>query len=44
MGAYTRKDKAEVKRDYEKVFDIFPRLKEERSQMAGTLSGGNNKC
>ena len=43
MGAYTRKDKAEVKRDYEKVFDIFPRLKERRSQMAGTLSGGEQQ-
>ena len=43
MGAYTRKDKAEVKRDYEKVFDIFPRLKERRSQIAGTLSGGEQQ-
>ncbi|NLZ49405.1 MAG: ABC transporter ATP-binding protein [Clostridiales bacterium] len=43
MGAYTRKDKAEVKRDYEKVFDIFPRLKERKNQMAGTLSGGEQQ-
>lgn len=43
MGAYTRKDKAEVKKDYEKVFDIFPRLKERKSQMAGTLSGGEQQ-
>lgn len=43
MGAYTRKDKVEVKKDYEKVFDIFPRLQERKSQMAGTLSGGEQQ-
>lgn len=43
MGAYTRKDKAQIKKDYEKVFEIFPRLKERKSQMAGTLSGGEQQ-
>lgn len=43
MGAYTRKDKGEVKKDYEKVFSLFPRLLERREQMAGTLSGGEQQ-
>ncbi len=44
MGAYTRKDgKAAVDGDYEKVFTIFPRLKERKSQLAGTLSGGEQQ-
>ncbi len=44
MGAYTRKDgKAAVDSDYEKVFTIFPRLKERKSQLAGTLSGGEQQ-
>lgn len=40
LGAYIRKDKAGIKRDYEHVFEKFPRLKERINQMAGTLSGG----
>ena len=40
MGAYTRKDKGEIEATLEKVYDRFPRLKERRNQMAGTLSGG----
>ncbi|MFU0825182.1 ABC transporter ATP-binding protein [Clostridium sp.] len=43
MGAYSRKDKAEIKKDYEKIFEIFPRLLERKSQMAGTLSGGEQQ-
>lgn len=43
MGAYTRKDKAEIKKDYEKVFSLFPRLLERKSQLAGTLSGGEQQ-
>lgn len=43
MGAYTRKDKAEIKKDYEEVFAKFPRLLERRNQMAGTLSGGEQQ-
>ncbi len=42
MGAYTRSD-AEVARDMDHVFTIFPRLKERRSQVAGTLSGGEQQ-
>lgn len=43
MGAYTRKDKAQVKKDYEVVFTRFPRLKERIKQVAGTLSGGEQQ-
>lgn len=43
MGAYVRNDAAEVARDIDKVFAIFPRLKERRDQLAGTLSGGEQQ-
>jgi branched-chain amino acid transport system ATP-binding protein len=43
MGAYTRKDKAEIKADFEKVFSLFPRLLERKTQTAGTLSGGEQQ-
>jgi branched-chain amino acid transport system ATP-binding protein len=43
MGAYVRKDVAGVKADIERVFELFPRLKERRRQTAGTLSGGEQK-
>ncbi len=43
MGAYIRNDKAEIALDLEKAFTIFPRLKERRSQLAGTLSGGEQQ-
>lgn len=43
MGAYTRVDKLEVKKDFEKVFSLFPRLLERKEQMAGTLSGGEQQ-
>jgi branched-chain amino acid transport system ATP-binding protein len=42
IGAYTRRDEM-VKADFEKVFRYFPRLKERRSQIAGTLSGGEQQ-
>ncbi|MBA3625196.1 MAG: ABC transporter ATP-binding protein [Methylibium sp.] len=42
MGAFSRKDK-EIDADLEKVFDIFPRLKERRRQLAGTMSGGEQQ-
>ena len=42
MGAFTRQD-AEVDSDMERVFDLFARLKERRSQLAGTLSGGEQQ-
>lgn len=43
MGAYLRKDKKEVQKDMELVFERFPRLKERRRQLAGTLSGGEQQ-
>jgi len=43
MGAYTRNDRAEVRADTERVFDLFPRLRERRRQTAGTLSGGEQQ-
>ena len=42
MGAYTRRDK-EIDSDLERVFGIFPRLKERRQQLAGTMSGGEQQ-
>lgn len=43
MGAYKRKDKAEIKADYEMVYKRFERLLERRKQIAGTLSGGEQQ-
>lgn len=43
MGAYLRKDKKEIQADMETVFTRFPRLKERRKQLAGTLSGGEQQ-
>lgn len=43
MGAYTRKDHANIKSDLEMVFSRFPRLKERLKQVAGTLSGGEQQ-
>ncbi|GAB6157397.1 ABC transporter ATP-binding protein [Desulfotomaculum varum] len=43
MGAYSRKDKANIKSDIERVFQRFPRLAERKSQLAGTLSGGEQQ-
>jgi branched-chain amino acid transport system ATP-binding protein len=43
MGAYIRKDKAEILQDIDKVFGIFPRLKERKDQLGGTLSGGEQQ-
>ena len=43
LGAYTRRDKAGIAGDQERVFDLFPRLKERRTQLAGTLSGGEQQ-
>jgi branched-chain amino acid transport system ATP-binding protein len=43
MGAYSRKRGAEVNTDLERVFSLFPRLKERRSQLGGTLSGGEQQ-
>src|ERR1700681_3012892 len=43
MGAYTRKNGAEIKKDLDRVFELFPRLKERMNQIAGTLSGGEQQ-
>ena len=43
MGAYSRHDRDGVRRDFERVFTLFPRLAERRSQLAGSLSGGEQQ-
>jgi len=43
MGAYSRNDKNETKSNIDRVFNLFPRLKERRAQLAGTLSGGEQQ-
>lgn len=43
MGAYSRKDKSEIKQDLEHCFSLFPRLKERIKQTAGTMSGGEQQ-
>jgi len=43
MGAYARSDKNGIAQDLERVFTLFPRLKERRNQVAGTLSGGEQQ-
>jgi branched-chain amino acid transport system ATP-binding protein len=43
MGAFRRKDKDGIKKDYDYVFSIFPRLREREKQVSGTLSGGEQQ-
>nr|BAL54014.1 branched-chain amino acid transport system ATP-binding protein [uncultured Chloroflexota bacterium] len=43
LATWTRRDRAALQRDYERVFAIFPRLAERRHQLAGTLSGGEQQ-
>lgn len=43
VGAYVRKDRQNVERDFERIYTLFPRLKERRHQQAGTLSGGEQQ-
>ncbi len=43
MGAYTRKDKAEIEETLKVSISVFPRLQERKNQMAGTLSGGEQQ-
>ncbi len=43
LATWQRKDKDEIERDYERVFSIFPRLKERINQLGGTLSGGEQQ-
>lgn len=43
LGAYLRRNKAEIKESMEEVFTLFPRVKERRKQLAGTMSGGEQQ-
>ena len=43
LGAYSRKDKEQIQKDLEQVYELFPRLKEREKQTAGTLSGGEQQ-
>ena len=43
LGAYLRKDRDGIAKDMEEVYQLFPRLKERRAQLAGTLSGGEQQ-
>ncbi len=43
LGAYVRSDRAEIRRDFDRMFGYFPRLAERRRQQAGTLSGGEQQ-
>ena len=43
MGAYTNKNREKIKKDLTWIYDLFPRLKERRKQIAGTLSGGEQQ-
>jgi branched-chain amino acid transport system ATP-binding protein len=43
MGAFQRSDKPEIKSDLERVYELFPRLQERRTQKAGTMSGGEQQ-
>lgn len=43
LGAYSMKDKAEIAKGLDNAYDLFPRLKERRNQLAGTLSGGEQQ-
>ena len=43
MGAYIRSDKKAIQADIDRIFEIFPRLKERRDQLAGTMSGGEQQ-
>jgi len=43
LGAYSRKDKEQIQKDLEHVYELFPRLKEREKQTAGTLSGGEQQ-
>ena len=43
MGAFLRKDRDGIQKDMDRVFELFPRLKERTTQLAGTLSGGEQQ-
>ena len=43
LGAYARSDKAQIKSNWDEVYEMFPRLEERKNQAAGTLSGGEQQ-
>jgi branched-chain amino acid transport system ATP-binding protein len=43
MGAYSRTDRAGIKADFERVYELFPRVRERSGQLAGSLSGGEQQ-
>lgn len=43
MGAFIRNDKSDIKKDYDKIFSLFPILNDRKEQLAGTLSGGEQQ-
>ena len=43
MGAFARRDKPQIRLDYDRIYGLFPRLQERRDQKAGTLSGGEQQ-
>ena len=43
MGAFSRRDRAQLRSDYERVYELFPRLRERGGQLAGSLSGGEQQ-
>jgi branched-chain amino acid transport system ATP-binding protein len=43
MGAFQRNDRAGIREDMDRVFELFPRLQERRNQKAGTMSGGEQQ-
>jgi branched-chain amino acid transport system ATP-binding protein len=43
LGAYTRRDRAQVAKELDRIYEMFPRLRERRNQQAGTLSGGEQQ-
>ena len=43
MGAYARRDRAGIRRDFDRVYQLFPRVKERNRQLAGSLSGGEQQ-
>ncbi|HEX4578373.1 MAG TPA: ABC transporter ATP-binding protein [Candidatus Dormibacteraeota bacterium] len=43
MGAYSRRDRAGIRSDFDRVYELFPRVKERSSQLAGSLSGGEQQ-
>ena len=44
LGAYTRKDRSNIDKELQSIYERFPRLAERKNQLAGTLSGANSRC